>query len=75
MRHYVSSQSLFVSNKQVGLQASSRMDISAETRSYPLPDDMDFQGCIYYVLDEMCCNDIVRTRIVVYYIHSKEFML
>jgi hypothetical protein len=35
------------------LQASSRIDASASAHSYPLQDDMDFQGCIYYVLDKL----------------------
>jgi hypothetical protein len=37
-------QSLFVSDKQVGWQASSRMDVSASVRSYLLQDGMDIQG-------------------------------
>jgi hypothetical protein len=47
------------------------MDISANARSYPLRNDMDFQGCIYYILDEMCYIVKVRMRIVVYNIHLK----
>ena len=35
---------------QDGLQASSRMDAATSVGSYPMPDDVDLQGCIHYVL-------------------------
>jgi hypothetical protein len=41
------------------------MDISANDRSYPLQDDMDIQGRIFYVLEKLSCIIIVRMLTVV----------
>jgi hypothetical protein len=49
---------LFQINRLVQL-ASSQMDISASVCSYPLQDDMDLQGRIYYVLEKLICIIIV----------------
>jgi hypothetical protein len=36
------------------------MDVSASVRSYPLQDDMVMQGHLYYVLEKLSCNIIIR---------------
>ena len=46
------------------------MDDATSVRSYPLQDDMDIQGRIYYVLEKLSCI-IMYERILLYiYIHS-----
>jgi hypothetical protein len=40
------------------------MDVATRVRSYPLLDDVDFKGCIYYSLEKLSCNIIVRTLLL-----------
>jgi hypothetical protein len=47
------------------------MDISARAHSYPQHGEYGYQGCIYLILDKLCCIDNVRTRLCCIYIHSK----
>jgi hypothetical protein len=36
------------------------MDDAASDCSYPLHDDVDIQGCIYYILEKLSCINIVE---------------
>jgi hypothetical protein len=40
------------------------MDVSASVRSYQLQQDMDIQGCLYYILEKLSYNLIVRTHLL-----------
>jgi hypothetical protein len=55
---------LFQINRLVW-KASSRIDIPASARSYPLQDDMGLQGCNYYILDKLYYILVVGTLMVV----------
>jgi hypothetical protein len=55
------------------MHVRSRMDAATSVGSYPMPDDVDLQGCIHYVLGKLRCNLLYERMLL--YKHSFEVLL